>query len=221
VQSAVGSAPRGEGQGRASVSVRPGLCLRELVCPMAKVAAGGDRSACTRCFLAPGSQPGRRLLRSGRLPPPFPSTDEGADGQAVMGRSGSAAAARGLLLWGRLVASSKGTRAWGLRTISLRHLWSLAEAESSSGPVSLRPDGVPWTPRETSQRHARLPPRLCQESSSIEKGLRWPRKGVRGLPVHPRRVQLLPRSCTGPGCGSSDTRHPSTCSEAEGLAHPP
>lgn len=33
-------------------------------------------------------------------------------------------------------------------------------------------------------------------------------------------VQLLPCSCTGPGCGSSDTRHPSTCSEAEGLAHP-
>lgn len=33
-------------------------------------------------------------------------------------------------------------------------------------------------------------------------------------------VRLLPSSCTGPGCGSLDTGHCSTCSDAEGLSHP-
>lgn len=50
------------------------------------------------------------------LPLPFTLTDEGAECQPV----GSSAGAQSLRLWGRLVAGSKGTCAWGLRTISLK-----------------------------------------------------------------------------------------------------
>lgn len=57
MQSAAGSAPRGEGQGRASVSVRPGLCLRKPVRTMSEAAAGGTAAPASAAFSHTGHSP--------------------------------------------------------------------------------------------------------------------------------------------------------------------
>lgn len=109
--------PPGRGAGPGRCGREAGLCLGKLVCVMLQAVAARKGGACGRCFLAHLPHPSPRRL----LP--------------VGGGAGAAAGAPSLLLRGRPVAGSKGTCAWGLRTISLRHLWSLAEAEFGPGPV--------------------------------------------------------------------------------------
>lgn len=82
--------------------------------------AGRHAGACGCCFLThlPRPSPSRLLLGKGS---PRPSTrDEGAKCQPAGGSAGAADGAQSLLLQGRLVAGSKGTCAWGLRTISFK-----------------------------------------------------------------------------------------------------
>lgn len=80
---------------------------------------------------------------------PFTFTDEGTECQP-------ARAVLGLLLW-EDVASSPGACTCGLRTTSLKHLWSLAEAELAQDLCNAL-ENVVHSPRETSQ--SGLPPSL-------------------------------------------------------------
>lgn len=109
--------PRDQGQGRVSVGMMPELCIGKLLCKMLKAVARITVPPTPATFFsiyhALSSVPVRKLS----CPSPFTFTDEGAECQLARGRAGPAAGAWHLLLWGRLVARSKGARAWGLRTI--------------------------------------------------------------------------------------------------------
>lgn len=158
--------PRDQGQGRVSVGTMPELCLWKLLCKVLKAVAPITVLPTPAAFFSiyhalSSDVPVRKVS----CPSPFASTDEATECQLARGSAGPAAGAWHLLLWGRLVARSKGAHAWGLRTLSLEHLlWSSAEAEFSAGPVWQHPEkcGV-FSQGDLPVRHSSLPD--CLKSS--------------------------------------------------------